>query len=57
MQYGPFNDGNGRIGRLWQSLILGRLNPVFEHLPIENLVYANQQLYYEAIESSTEQAD
>ena len=53
----PFNDGNGRMGRLWQSLILGRLNPVFEHLPIENLVYANQQLYYEAIESSTQQAD
>ena len=53
----PFSDGNGRIGRLWQSLILGRLNPVFEHLPIENLVYANQQLYYEAIESSTQQAD
>ena len=53
----PFSDGNGRMGRLWQSLILGRLNPVFEHLPIENLVYANQQLYYEAIESSTQQAD
>lgn len=53
----PFSDGNGRMGRLWQSLILGRLNPVFEHLPIENLIYANQQLYYEAIESSTLQAD
>ena len=45
------------MGRLWQSLILGRLNPVFEHLPIENLVYANQQLYYEAIELSTKKAD
>ena len=53
----PFSDGNGRMGRLWQSLVLGRLNPVFEHLPIENLVYANQQLYYEAIASSTRQAD
>lgn len=34
----PFNDGNGRTGRLWQSLILGQLHPLFEHLPVENLV-------------------
>lgn len=53
----PFSDGNGRMGRLWQSLILGHLNTVFEHLTIENPVYANQQLYYEAIESSMQQAD
>ena len=53
----PFSDGNGRMGRLWQSLILGRLNPVFEHLPIENLVYSNQQQYYDAISMSTRQAD
>ncbi|MBR4689875.1 MAG: Fic family protein [Bacteroidales bacterium] len=49
----PFVDGNGRMGRLWQSLILGKLNPVFEHLPIENMVYSNQQKYYEAISKST----
>lgn len=49
----PFSDGNGRTGRLWQSLILGRLNPVFEHLPVENMVYANQTAYYEAIAAST----
>lgn len=49
----PFSDGNGRTGRLWQSLILGRLNPLFEHLPVENMVYANQQEYYNAIASST----
>ena len=29
-------DGNGRMGRLWQSLILGKLHPLFEHLPVEN---------------------
>ena len=49
----PFIDGNGRMGRLWQSLILGKLNPVFEHLPIENMVYSNQQKYYESISKST----
>ena len=49
----PFEDGNGRMGRLWQSLILGRLNPIFEHLPVENMVYANQQDYYNAISAAT----
>lgn len=49
----PFIDGNGRTGRLWQSLILGRLHPLFEHLPVENVVYANQQAYYDAITAST----
>ena len=49
----PFSDGNGRTGRLWQSLILGQLNPLFEHLPVENMVYSNQQAYYDAISAST----
>ena len=49
----PFIDGNGRMGRLWQSLILGKLHPLFEHLPVENMVYANQQAYYNAITAST----
>ena len=53
----PFADGNGRIGRLWQSLILGRLNPIFEHLPIENMVYSNQQAYYHAINRSSDLGD
>lgn len=52
----PFSDGNGRTGRLWQSLILGRLHPLFEHLPVENMVHANQQAYYEAIAQSNAQA-
>ena len=42
----PFADGNGRIGRLWQSHILGRLNPIFEHLPVENMVYSTCAVYY-----------
>ena len=52
----PFIDGNGRTGRLWQSLILGKLHPLFEHLPVENMVYSNQQQYYDAITASTNAA-
>lgn len=53
----PFSDGNGRMGRLWQSLILGRLHPLFEYLPVENMVYANQEAYYHAIHASSTAAD
>ncbi len=53
----PFSDGNGRMGRLWQSLILGRLHPLFEHLPVENMVFARQQDYYNAISESTRLSD
>lgn len=53
----PFADGNGRMGRLWQSLILAKWNPLFANLPIETLVYAHQLEYYQAIAASTEQTD
>ena len=43
----PFEDGNGRIGRLWQSLLLYEYNKVFEYIPIETLIRANQQKYYD----------
>jgi len=48
----PFSDGNGRIGRLWQSVVLYYYNELFELIPIETLVYENQQRYYDCIEAS-----
>lgn len=45
----PFSDGNGRTGRLWQTLILSRWRPIFRNLPIENVVYKYQKEYYRAL--------
>ena len=53
----PFADGNGRMGRFWQSRLLAEWNPVFAHLPIENMIWKNQAAYYKAIEDSTEKTD
>lgn len=53
----PFSDGNGRIGRLWQSLILSKWEPLFEWVPIETVIYQHQQRYYEALSLSNRQND
>ena len=53
----PFSDGNGRIGRLWQSVILNTYNPLFSLLPIESIVRDYQEEYYKAIEDSTNEAE
>ena len=53
----PFADGNGRMGRLWQSLILAKWDPIFLQLPVETMVYNNQDQYYQAINKSTEAND
>ena len=49
----PFEDGNGRMGRLWQTLILTRWKPLFTGVPVESLIHARQDEYYEAIRASS----
>jgi len=48
----PFLDGNGRMGRLWQTMILKETYPIFEFLPFESLIQKTQSLYYKALEDS-----
>ena len=48
----PFANGNGRIGRLWHTLLLSKWNPAFAWLPVESMLHARQPEYYAAINAS-----
>ena len=50
----PFANGNGRVGRLWHTLLLSKWNPAFAWLPVESIIHDRQQEYYEAINASND---
>lgn len=53
----PFEDGNGRMGRFWQTAILAHHNSIFKYVPIESLIEKNQKKYYESLEESDHAGD
>lgn len=53
----PFEDGNGRMGRFWQTVILAGHNAIFKYVPIERLIEKNQKAYYETLEKCDKVGD
>jgi Fic family protein len=53
----PFEDGNGRIGRFWHSLLLAHYHPIFEFTPVESLIKEHQRRYYKVLGASDRAGD
>ncbi|MCL2122001.1 MAG: Fic family protein [Clostridiales bacterium] len=53
----PFADGNGRMGRLWQTLILAKWSEVFAWIPMESLLYEKRPQYYAALQNAQRRND
>jgi len=53
----PFSDGNGRMGRMWQTLLLYQWKEIFAWLPVETIIYERQQEYYSALGQSNDADD
>ncbi len=53
----PFADGNGRMGRLWQTLILSRWNQIFVNVPVESIIHKHQAEYYASLSTSTRNSE
>lgn len=52
----PFSDGNGRMGRLWQTLILKSWKPLLAYLPVEAVIREQQEEYYKVLAEADQQA-
>ena len=53
----PFEDGNGRMGRLWHTLLLSKYDDSFKWIPVESMIRRHQKGYYDAIEHSNQHSD